>query len=443
MIYVCTLGASLETANRGVSALAASIGKLLAQHLFDARITMIAMERSAPATRTILSADRPVQVNVLRFQRAPVRGLANSGVVALLASLLCRLIPIPAVRAFVIGRIPLLRAISSSDFVVDVFGGDSFTDQYGVVRLFWLSLASWCVVLLDKPYVLLPQTYGPFRTRCAQMFARSLITRASLVFTRTQNDFSLKSLWKSDPPATHYCPDVAFVLDADRSRADLVPFNARTGQVTIGLNISGLLYSGGYTRNNMFDLRLCYPQFAKEIIANLLRIEGVQILLVPHTYSVNNLNDVENDLGACLRVADTWLGRDDRVHVISEELDQHQIKGVIGRCDFFIGSRLHACIAALSQGIVTAGVGYSKKFVEVFSTLGLEELVIDARTTGTVDAVDRVVSLAMSRARFSQQLNLAVAHNQQLIQQSFSLIGATFQVCEDCNSRSADHCTHA
>jgi colanic acid/amylovoran biosynthesis protein len=73
------------------------------------------------------------------------------------------------------------------------------------------------------------------------------------------------------------------------------------------------------------------------------------------------------------------------------DYDQHEIKAVIGRCDFFIGSRMHSCIAALSQGIPTIGVAYSKKFEGVFDSIGMRNWVIDGRFNETEVAVDKTM----------------------------------------------------
>jgi polysaccharide pyruvyl transferase WcaK-like protein len=78
---------------------------------------------------------------------------------------------------------------------------------------------------------------------------------------------------------------------------------------------------------------------------------------------------------------------------VTREYDQHEIKGVIGLCDFFIGSRMHACIAALSQGIPTVGVAYSRKFEGVFETVGASDWVIDGRTQCVREALSRIAEL--------------------------------------------------
>jgi polysaccharide pyruvyl transferase WcaK-like protein len=40
---------------------------------------------------------------------------------------------------------------------------------------------------------------------------------------------------------------------------------------------------------------------------------------------------------------------------------------------------MHACIAALSQSIPTVSIAYSKKFIGVMETIGVESLVADPR----------------------------------------------------------------
>jgi polysaccharide pyruvyl transferase WcaK-like protein len=66
-------------------------------------------------------------------------------------------------------------------------------------------------------------------------------------------------------------------------------------------------------------------------------------------------------------------------------------------CDFFVGSRMHACIAALSQGIPTVGVAYSRKFAGVFDIVGAADWVVDGRTATDGEAVERIAVLFARR----------------------------------------------
>jgi len=68
----------------------------------------------------------------------------------------------------------------------------------------------------------------------------------------------------------------------------------------IGLNVNGLMVNGGYTRKNMFGLKLDYPSFLAAMIKALLAEHQGELWLVPHTYAPPG--DVESDPEACCKV---------------------------------------------------------------------------------------------------------------------------------------------
>jgi polysaccharide pyruvyl transferase WcaK-like protein len=76
-----------------------------------------------------------------------------------------------------------------------------------------------------------------------------------------------------------------------------------------------------------------------------------------------------------------------------KKYNAYEIKGIIGLCDFFIGSRMHSCIAALSQGIPTIGVAYSKKFIGIFNSVDLGTYVIDARLYDEDEAINIIFAI--------------------------------------------------
>jgi polysaccharide pyruvyl transferase WcaK-like protein len=201
-------------------------------------------------------------------------------------------------------------------------------------------------------------------------------------------------------------PDVAFALSAAAVDAPRIipPLPEQADCSLIGLNISGLLFRGGYSRANMFGLKLDYPSFLQQLVPPLLAAPGSRLLCVPHTYA--EPGRVESDNGAAAEFLERLPPHlRDRVHVVVGEYDQHELKGIIGTCDFFVGARMHACIAALSQGIPTAGVAYSDKFTGVFDTLGAGDWVIDARTLDDASAVAQIIALYESRDKLRVHLS--------------------------------------
>ena len=83
------------------------------------------------------------------------------------------------------------------------------------------------------------------------------------------------------PAHAHSAYDMAFALDPMPPSAeakDKLQELRRLGPL-VGLNVSGLLFAGGYTRGNQFGLQSDYRQLAKRLIESILELPGHQVLL--------------------------------------------------------------------------------------------------------------------------------------------------------------------
>jgi colanic acid/amylovoran biosynthesis protein len=419
MFNACIMGASLTTGNMGVSALAASLVKLILTTRPDASVTFFIEERS-PKPQEIELNGKKIGIHVINMRRSPRANFGEHIFVILFLALLYKIVPISAFRERIIKHNNRLKAIATTDFIGDVRGGDSFSDIYGVRGFILGSIPSIIILLLGKKLVLLPQTYGPYKSIVSRRIASYILNHAHIVLSRDRESIDLvKNILgnKKRNKQIIFCPDVAFALDSIAPKDGDIPPFIDTGSLNpiIGLNINGLLYNGGYTRNNMFNLKIDYKLFAHNLSEEILKKTNANLLLIPHTFAAHG--NVESDPDACAEVftalSSAYKGR---IQMITGKYDQHAIKGIIGRCDFFIGSRMHACIAALSQRIPTAGVAYSKKFRGVFDSIDIGDLVIDAREAETQEAIDMIVAMFEDRARIEKKLQVQIesAQKQQL-----------------------------
>ncbi|MGP8154005.1 MAG: polysaccharide pyruvyl transferase family protein [Smithella sp.] len=419
MFNVCIMGASLTTGNMGVSALAASLVKLILTARPDASFTFFIAERSSKPQEIELSS-RKISIKIANTRLSPKAAVGEHVFVIFLLALLYKINAAQSFRNMIIKYNLQLKAIAEADFIGDVRGGDSFSDIYGVKGFLLGSIPSIITLLIGKKLVLLPQTYGPYKSSISKIIARYILTHAHIILSRDRESMELvKDILgkKSHNKKIIFCPDVAFALDSISPKDDdIQPFiNTGKDNPIIGLNINGLLYNGGYTRNNMFNLRVDYKLFVHKLSEEILNKTNANLLLIPHTFAAHG--HVESDPDACAEVftalAPVYKGR---IQMIAGEYDQHTIKGIIGRCDFFIGSRMHACIAALSQKIPTAAVAYSKKFKGVFDSIDVGNLVIDAREMETQEAVDMIAAMFDDRAQIEKILQVQIdnAQRQQL-----------------------------
>jgi polysaccharide pyruvyl transferase WcaK-like protein len=86
---------------------------------------------------------------------------------------------------------------------------------------------------------------------------------------------------------------------------------------------------------------------------------------------------------------------------------------------------MHACISALSQGIPTVGIAYSKKFKGVFDSVNSADLVVDARFNDIEITIKYIKRFYDDRERISATLDKQIQNAQQQIDEIFRLILST------------------
>ena len=397
----CILGASFRTGNMGVNALASGTVAAILSSYPDARIFLLDYGKS-PVTHRARHAGGFTEVDLVNIRFSWKVFLRNNVARLLVTALLLKLVPFQTVRARLAARNPWLKEIQEADIIVSLAGGDSFSDIYGLRRFLYVSLPQLLVIAMDKPLTLLPQTLGPFKTAIARRIAGFILRRAERVYARDRESMDeVRSLMGRHSSKLGFSYDMAFLLKpfAPVKQPDCLP--CKSGSL-VGLNVSGLLYSGGYTGRNMFGLKSDYRQLIQQIIEYFIG-QGAEVVLVPHVFGGGV--KMESDTAAAAEIyrelENKFCGR---LHLITEENDEHEIKYLIGQCHFFLGSRMHACIAALSQGIPAIGLAYSKKFRGLFETIGVEDLAVDLRQFDGAEIMSRIENAYQSRTKIARGL---------------------------------------
>lgn len=414
------MGTPVSSGNRGVLALGSALSGLCVQAAPGGEVFLLLANRDSRPVNFRLGGES-VAVPVVNARMSPVASPREQMLVILFLSLAYRLIPLVWVRRVLRRCSPWIDAVASADVVGDVRGGDSFSDIYGLQRFVLAFLPVWSVLLIRGTMVQFPQTYGPFRSPVARWLGRFILRRSSVIVARDTRSQAVAQEMVGPAREVRLSPDVAFSLEVvrpERVQTD-PPVAGGVPLGVVGLNVNGLMWHGGYTRDNMFGLQMDYAGFLKTLVPALLRQHSGEVWLVPHTFAAPGHVESDQDASRALRDA---LPADlqARVRIVTREYDQYEIKGVIGQCDFFIGSRMHACIAALSQGVPCVGVAYSMKFAGVFDSVGAGEWVVDGRSIGNEEALARVLDLYGRREALRGPLSEASAAARGRLQSVFS-----------------------
>jgi len=370
---ICLFGAAPDVGNHGLNALMlATLDGVTRRHP-DAWITVFDNGLGRRRQRFGLD-DRTVEVDCVGFRGGHRYYRPENHLTTRFAA-----------RSGLLGN-PGAAALASADVVLDISAGDSFTDLYGAKR-FTVTVAGKRIALATRrPLVLLPQTYGPFLHRRSLDRATTLLRGSAAAWARGADSYRrmVRMLGPDHDPSRHHLGvDMAFTLCPVSPDPVVVEqlegtLEVACGAPVAGLNVSGLLYErpdveGRYGLTA--DYRSAVQRIAERIVAS-----GGTVLLVPH---------VGSDVAACRALRDTL--DDPRVVLAPPGLDAAETKWLIGRTDFFCGTRMHSTIAALTSRVPTCAVAYSLKTTEVFGTLGVAERVADARRCTTEQLVEQVM----------------------------------------------------
>ena len=288
------------------------------------------------------------------------------------------------------------------DLIVDFTGGDSFADIYGSKRLFLGSLLKIAAIRSKTPFMLGPQTYGPFTHSYNRLLAGWIIKRSRWVFSRDTDSIQLiHSLARTEPISY---TDVAFSLPYHKA---LLPEN---GKIKVGMNVSGFLWNNGYSNAKML-LGVNYPAYCEAVLDHLTQDGKYEIYLIPHVGFPGDRGS-ESDFAVSSKLHEKFP----ETILINEYATPMDLKNYISAMDVFTGARMHATIAAFSSGVATIPFSYSKKFEGLFGALGYNRI-IHAKDCSTESAIADTLKMITEYRSLTGEVNSGLEKTDALINQ--------------------------
>jgi colanic acid/amylovoran biosynthesis protein len=282
------------------------------------------------------------------------------------------------------------------DCVLDIGAGDSFTDIYPAKRFLYLWSTKLIAVLRNKPLLFSPQTIGPFTKAPWKQMAGFAMRRAFSVVARDPMSFDAIATLAPDARRAK-AVDVAFAL----------PFTpAAPGKVgapiKVGINVSGLLYNGGYSGKNEFGLSYNYADFTHGLLDHLTKRADVEVHLISHVVTEHMPEDDDS------RVADKLAAAYPGVVRAADFASPSDAKSYIAGLDLLVAGRMHACIAAISSGVPVIPVSYSRKFAGLFQGVLDYPFGINPDAGSTDDAIAYVLEKLKTRDKLQSAVTASL-----------------------------------
>ena len=284
------------------------------------------------------------------------------------------------------------------DVIFEFTAGDSFTDIYGVERAKRKMHYTKMVLKNKVPLIMGSQTIGPFSEGEIRNIATYILDNSLKIYTRDELSYEcVRSVSNNNPELT--C-DMAFVLPYKDNEDDSSIYK-------IGINVSGLLWSGGYTGNNQFGLSIDYQKYCEQVLEYFDNRNDCDIYFIPHATTTANQGVYTKDDDNCM--IEELRKKFPRLIVENEFKTPMEAKSKIAGMDFFIGARMHATIAAISSGVVTVPISYSRKFEGLYNGIEYPYLI-----SGTKDETDNAVKKTIQWFENRQQIKSNVDRSREI-----------------------------
>lgn len=250
------------------------------------------------------------------------------------------------------------RYASKISLVAAINGGDGFSDIYGE-KIFRQRLIGINFAMEHKiPLILLPQTVGPFNNRECLVMAETILKYACKVYVR--DECFIKELegmgaeFELTNDLSYYMKPEPWDICVDSEKA-------------VGVNVSGLAWDNKF--ETLAGQFANYPLLMTGIV-KMFQKKGKKVYLISHSYNYQHPELHNDDLKAARELYD---GLDDKSNVvlIDKDLISPQVKYLISRMSFFIGTRMHANFAAIFTHVPLFGLSYSYKFKGAFENNGI------------------------------------------------------------------------
>lgn len=221
--------------------------------------------------------------------------------------------------------------------------GFAYSDQWGEgpARRMARDAARWKKA--GKKIILMPQAFGPFKSKNMRSSMKRILESADLVFARDDLSYRLLQEIGGNLPTIKGCPDFTMRLKG----AQPTYFDPRVHQVAIVPN------------QRMIDKTRDGERYLEILIKAIayVRKHGLSpFFLILGGNEDLNLSNVINQ-----RIADPLP--------VVDEKDPRYLKGLIRSSLGMVGSRFHGLANALYEGVIAIGIGWSQKYRYLFDDM--------------------------------------------------------------------------
>jgi colanic acid/amylovoran biosynthesis protein len=258
----------------------------------------------------------------------------------------------------------LMRRYAAADLVIPV-GGGYLRGSTRLDSIFNLALLLHPIVLttlLDKPTVLFSQSVGPFSHAIERTMLR-VVLNASGALILVREDKSLALLHDLRIRNAVRSVDAGFLFDSGDDSDLRAQLGLDPDRLLIGVTVRHWLDDAEQQR---------YQDACVQMIDHVIERHDADVVFIPQV-TAKLIGDDDRSVS---RAVLGGVHHEDRVHLIEDDVDHHQVKAMYADLDLLVGTRFHSVIFALTSSVPAVAIEYEHKTSGIMADLELDKWVI-------------------------------------------------------------------
>ena len=311
-----------------------------------------------------------------------------------------------------------LREFQNTDVIIHL-GTNLYGEDFGIRGFVEHSKEILLAILLKKPMVIYAESIGPFNSPLSKFVVKLLLNKVNLITLREEVSRECLTELGVKNSSIYVAADPAFLLKPASEEKITEILNDEGIEIStrpvIGMTLSSATNLKQKTKKSKIValINLIYmlgryflPETVIKGILSVFKrfgyIERFQTKYITQITDSNIIDHIIESLDADVVIIphirregifeDSNIAQEtrhltknqDRITVIQNIYTSEELKGIIGKCDMFISSRMHAAIAAMSQCIPTILIPVSQRHQGIMRMMGQEKYVCNRFTIGEV-----------------------------------------------------------
>lgn len=258
----------------------------------------------------------------------------------------------------------LLKAYYQADLIAVIGGGHLYARHKLNISFIWLWVGLAFCIVLGKPLIFLPQSFGPLPGNFQRGLLSWLLNRSTLTAAREYR--SLRLLHQIGvTKANLVLPDLAFAMDTQGSS----PYIAKTTDRPI----IGLTLMDWGSQNDKFTNQANY----EAAIIALISLVQQQYKASVYLFAQCTGPTPDQDDRRIARRLIEQLPDQSNVQLVDAVLSPSELQCAYQQLDMLIATRMHSAIFALNNCVPTLMIGYLHKSAGLMEQLSLPNAQID------------------------------------------------------------------